>query len=346
VFLVICCFVALFSVACDRQPDAETATDSSVMPLLVTQCRRESFSHERVFSGLVVAREQVRIKVLEAGQVRAVHVSADASTVTTGQALFELQSPELNLMLKEAKAELDHATVAHQRILDLAKLGLAAQTEVDGSRASVERAQTRQDALQLRKSRLTVRAPTAGTIVDTSFPSLGQWCSVGEELARVFDPTSLVVEVTIPESLIQDAQTAQEAILEPANGIRLKAEVGSISAGFREGRGGRVLTLRPERGTTLTSGARFPVRLVVATRENAVTVPVEALFSDNSNGWRVAVGPAAGATGRIRWVNVVAGPNNGERVVIASGLEGDEWVALAGGPAQIWGYTTYLGVGQ
>jgi RND family efflux transporter MFP subunit len=333
------------TVACDRQPELAGADDSGTLPVLVSQAQQGRFVVERIFSGQVRAHRELKVLVREPGVVRAVPAPPDSQPVVSGQLLVELHSPELELELEGARAELERARTAHRRQLELANLGLAAQTEVDESRAMVERAGTQVEQLELRRRQLRVSAAATGIILDTGLPGVGQWCASGQELARIIDPEGLKVEVAVPATW-ESSRSVQGAVIELGEGTEIEATVASLSAAVEPERGGRIMTLDPGPSRGLAANAMVTVRLITQLREQAVTVPVEALVEGAQGSWTVVTGPAPGTVGSVKRIPVMVGPNDGRRVVIEDGLAAGTWVAIVNAPELLSSYRVYAGVGQ
>ncbi len=337
----------LLCLGCDRQPDATDSSEVGALPVLVSQAQEGPFSVERRFTGEVRARIELPVTVREPGEVVAVPAVGEGQQLTAGQVLIRLQSPELELELQEAQLDLDIAAAALARRQELADLGLAAKAEVEERQAAVERSRTRLERLLLRRELLTIRTPATGVLLADTLPVVGEWCPAGRELARVVDPSSLVVEVPVPVTWGDHAGTLEHALLETGDrsGEPIIADVGSLSAAVDPQQGGRILTLRPSSAGALVANATVVVRLVTARRERAVTVPLQALTTDDQGRLRVAVGPKPGQRSRMRWQTVVSGPDDGERVVIERGLEAGAWVVLSHG-RRLSPFPIYLGVGQ
>jgi RND family efflux transporter MFP subunit len=340
--------LALVAAACDRDPEGAVASRAGAQPIVVAQATRGRFVVERRFSGRVRAPGELRVVVREAGEVVEARGGADSQPVGAGDVLLRLRSPELELEVQEAEALLASAKVDLERQQRLVDLGLAARTELDGSRTAVEQARIRLERLRLRRRLLKVTAPASGVLLETEMPEPGQWCAAGMEVARIVDPASLVVEVAVPTAWSDHAREVQGAVVELGDSGERLADVLSLSADADPARGGRVLTLRPASTEGLVAGATLAVRLVVTSREEVVTVPVGALVADDDGGWRVALGPAVGEEGRIRWAPVLPGPSDGRRTVVEQGLEEGAWVVVANELSDTWwwGSRSFLGVGR
>ncbi len=154
-------------------------------------------------SGIVEAlSENVAIGVPEAGLVTKVHVRV-ADTVHEGQALFTLDDRELSAQLKVNMANAKVATATLRRLEDqLARLKgvndprAVSQDEVRTRENDVAVAQAQLEAAQaqvgqdlVRLSRLTVRAPRTGTILQVNIRP-GEYAS-----ATPKDPAMLLGDV-------------------------------------------------------------------------------------------------------------------------------------------------------
>lgn len=177
-------------------------------------------------SGIVEAlSENVAIGVPEAGLVTKVHVRV-ADSVHEGQALFTLDDRELSAQLKVNMANARVATATLRRLEDqLARLKgvndprAVSQDEVRTREHDVAVAQAQLEAAQaqvgqdlVRLSRLTVRAPRAGTILQLNIRP-GEYASATPKDPAMLlgDVEQLQVRADVDEqnaSRLQPGQTA------------------------------------------------------------------------------------------------------------------------------------------
>jgi RND family efflux transporter MFP subunit len=346
--VVFVCIVSLVSViGCDRQPSGDAASDSGVQPVPVEQVRSGPFRVERRYTGRVRALTELKVVVREPGQVVGVPAPPDSQPVRTGQKLLELRSPDLELEVEEAESMLEAARLDLERQQRLSDLGLAPLSELEWRQAAVDRARIALERLKLRQANLTVTASASGVLLHGPLPAPGQWCAAGQEVARVVDPRSLVVEVAVPAAWSEHAKSVRHAVLDLGDMGEVRAEVVSLSAEADPERGGRILTLRPPAGAQLAAEEVLALRLVVVELDEALTVPAGALSPNQEGGYRVAIGPAPGEVGRLRWVDVVPGASDGQRTVVSSGLEAGTWVVVSSEVGSLTArWESYLGVGR
>jgi RND family efflux transporter MFP subunit len=146
--------------------------------------------------------------------------------VTNGQALAEIETPELDEQLAQAKAQVDQARAAldlakvtADRWTDLLKTASVSQQETDEKQsdyvlqqANVEAAQANLQRLQDLKNFDRVTAPFDGVVTERN-TDIGQLISAdsGPELFRIAQTDPLRVYVQVPQQYIYSVTTGQKA---------------------------------------------------------------------------------------------------------------------------------------
>jgi len=331
--------------ACDREPKVAETDTGGITPVLVEQARKGPFRVERRFTGEVRASGEIRVTAREPGTLLDARLPKNGSPIVKGQVLLRLQSKELELQLREAQFYFEQSGSALERYQDLRDKGLVPLLEYEEKRSIFEAAKARLDQLKLRESNLTVTAPSSGLATYAQSPVAGQYMEPGTEILRLMDPRQLMVEVVIPSGWASVAGDIKTARITLPDGKELAASPVSFSSEVEANRGGRVLRLKPEDTASLFQGEVLEVHLILVSREGVVTVPLNAL-EKTEEGYSVLKGPAAGSKGRVHAAKVLRGPDDGERVVIESGLEGGTWVVLGSVSGEAGFYRTFLGVGK
>ncbi|WP_320169111.1 efflux RND transporter periplasmic adaptor subunit [Maridesulfovibrio sp.] len=179
----------------------------------------------------------------------------EGDIVRKGDVLVRLSSDLLNTEIKaaraayaEAKANYDLAKRDDQRITQLFKSGSVHEGEYDSKRfkaiameSELASSQAKLHRLQIQLSKKTIRAPFAGVVVKRNV-YLGEWLSVGAEVAKLGMNTSYDVVVNVPQDVAQ--------VVKPG------LEVG-ISVGGKEHKG-KVFAVIP-RGDV--ASRTFPVKI-------------------------------------------------------------------------------------
>ena len=284
------------------------------------------------------------------------------TTVKSGQLLAEIDTPEVDQQLAQARAEV----AQHQAALDLAHITAARWTELLQT-ASVSKQETaeKQSDLELKKANLDgalanlhrleemkvfarVTAPFDGTIT-TRQTDVGQLIAAGSgrELFRLAQLQPLRVYVRVPQTLshgIAPGQTA-ELILDQFPGRKIEAKVvrtaGAIDPGSR--------TLLTELETDnargeILAGSYAQVRFTDSIAAPTLTLSANTLLF-RAEGIRVGVVSAAGQValravklGRDfgQTVEILEGVGAGDRVILnPPDSLADGWVVRVAPPAKI-----------
>lgn len=251
----ILCLSVLFFIACSEKP----ADDKPVVrPIAWTQVSQHDYTQIRRLAGVVEPVETANLSFLASGKVDKVHVKLGQS-VTAGQPLASLDQRSFNLNYQSAQAQLEQAEAAFveaknefTRYAELVEKGVVSRSGFDTAKSNFEStrsarnvAQTRLDIARkdLQDSRLL--APYSGIITQRNVePS--QQVSAGQAAFEIEGKDGLEVQVTVPETIIQELST----------GMRLPVHFPALPDVTLQG----IIT---EVGARAASANAFPVSLVL-----------------------------------------------------------------------------------
>lgn len=337
--------------------DVEAGTEAkldSVPRVIAAVPKVLSSDRSMVLPGSVSPLEEAEIRSRANGYVsrRIVDIG---DKVDAGALLLEVDTPELDQQLEQARAQLAQANAAlvHARADSeyaktslarrekLAPSGVTSEEELDKARseakvadASIAVAQANLDAQAANVRRLTneksfarVTAPFPGTIVSRTTEK-GSLVSPTAELYRIAttDPMRVLVEVP------QDVATGVK------NGISAKVTVREFAGRTFDGTVARFASALDSRSRTMTTVVHVPnpkgellsgmyaqVELSLPMPHRVLEVPATALIAD-SRGTRVAV---VDADHRIHLVPIVIERDTGPTLQIATGIaDTDKVVAI------------------
>jgi RND family efflux transporter MFP subunit len=313
-------------------------------------------SSDRALSlpGSVQPLEETTVYARASGYVRKWHADI-GDKVKEGQLLAELDTPELDQELDQARAQLlqAQATLVQskanrglsqtnlQRYVKLAPSGVVSQADLDQRQAmaevdeaNVSVAQASIAAQQANMRRLTqlksfarVTSPFGGTVTQRTI-EVGSLVTSGngQPMYKVaaMDPARVFVQV--PQDV---AGTVRVGV--PA-GVTLREYPGRSFAGTVSRSAGELDPLTrtmntevrvPNADGALLAGMYAQVALTLPSSHRVLEIPATALMSD-AHGSRVAV---VDAQSKIHLVPVVVERDTGPTVEVASGLTGTERVA-------------------
>ncbi len=262
--------------------------------------------------------------------------------VAAGTPLVQLDRAPFDAQAQSADVALATAERAYERARRLVDAGILARKDLD--QAASDRARARSDAVAARRARMlaTLRSPIGGVVTRLT-AVLGGPADPSQPLVEVADPAALDILLAVSPAVAARVRPGADVVLTAGQ----RASQAAVSApGSDEGAEalgtGEVMSV----GATVDSASRsvavrariaHPARalrigetvfgsIVLATRPNAVTVPVEALVPDGE-GVKVFVLDSA----RVAHARPVSVGARTERLAeITRGLSGGETVVTYG----------------
>ncbi|MCX6550008.1 MAG: efflux RND transporter periplasmic adaptor subunit [Acidobacteria bacterium] len=317
----------------------------AVPTVSVIQPKRGAPQDELVLPGTVQAFRDAPIYARTGGYLKSRHVEL-GTRVAANQLLAEIDAPELEQQLQQARADLATAeanarlaqTVA-ERNQDLAKTDSVSRQDLDNAlgtlearKTAVESARHNVDRLVQLKGYLRIYAPFDGVITarNTDVGALidsGASGGVARELFHLASTDRLRVFVNVPESYARATKRGLTAELTLAElpGRRFTATLARTAESIDVA--SRTLLTEfevPNPRQELLPGAYAEVHIALPTPASALILPVNALMF-GSDGVRVGVVREGGV---VAILPVTLGRDFGTDAEVASGLSGDEWVVL------------------
>jgi membrane fusion protein, multidrug efflux system len=301
----------------EAAPTVEQIRAEQGVPVTVALVREGELAVWREFNGTVSGTQEAVVRARSGDQVAAVDVTV-GDRVRRGQVLVRQAGEASAARVRQAQAARRQAQRTVERLRPLHEAGAISDQEWEQALTQLELASADVAAAG---DVLTLTSPLSGTVTEV-VARPGMIPSAGDPLVRVADLSQLVVYLRVGAAEAAELGEGQPARL-----------VGTEAAA--EGRVRRIaLQADPETrqvevevafppAAGLIPGTLATVAVRVATRENAVQVPREAVRDGAV--WVVdAEGSASrravevGLAGRDR-VEVVSGVRPGERVVVDGG---------------------------
>ena len=262
------------------------------------------------------------------------------SHVDKGEVLAELEAPELDQQVSQAKAVRDQtaSTVALAQTTGdrwdaLRKKDVVAQQDLDERRAALVQAKANLAAADANLQRLQeleafkhVTAPFAGIITKRDIDVGALIDTSGKPLFLLSQTDPLRVYVSVPQSYANLVKTGQTVVVTQAelHNQQFKGQVtrtsGAIDASTRTM---QVEVSLPNKDGVLLPGAYVQVALPL-TASASLSIPANALLF-RGEGTRVAV---IDAQGKVTLHAVTLGRNNGTTVEVTSGLQATDRLVL------------------
>jgi len=229
--------------------------------------------------GSLRSDETVILRPEVAGRVAQI-LFREGERVAKGQVLVKLDDSVQQADLAKARANLSLSKSKFDRSADLMTKGFLSSQARDEAENSFRVAQAEAELTEARISKMTIRAPFAGTI-GLRQVSVGDYVKEGQDLVNLESLDPLKVDFRVPEmalSRVHDGQTLQitlDALPDKAYDGRVFAINPLIDAN------GRSIVIRaqvPNRDGRLRPGMFARVRLFTSGMQDTMLVPEESLF--------------------------------------------------------------------
>lgn len=236
--------------ACGQKPApaeeaaaAEATGGSDVQAMRVTRVEERDLSDDVTATGRLVVREEAAVGTeLPGYRVSRVYVD-EGDWVKQGQAMAQLDDTLLKAQIAQAeaamatqKATLDFRRSQLARAESLSKEGAVSQAQLDQSRmeaasseAAYLAAQANVDEMKVRQSRMTLRAPVAGAVLQRTIRP-GEISTVGvTPYFRIARDGLIELDAELPDSKLDQVKEGAPVHVTLADGKKLVGEVRFIS---------------------------------------------------------------------------------------------------------------------
>ena len=331
VTLGLCPALLLLAGCKKKEPGEGEGEAKAVVTVKTAVASVEPFTHTISAIGSVVARPD-RYAALSAPaptRITRVHVAA-GQRVAAGAPLVEFEQVSFNAEASGAQSKLTAAQRAYDRAARLAEEGIVPRKDVE--QAAAELGAARAAAVMARRTQQlsVLRSPVSGVVTRMS-AVLGAPADAGQVLVEVADPSSFDVVLMLGPTdagAVRPGAPVTISAGEKAGGEPLGAgTVASVGAAVDTTSRSvaiRVALRTPRRALRL--GESVYGEIAVATRANAVVIPVEAIVPEGA-GYKVFVVDKSG-TAHEREVKI--GGRTPTKVEIIDGLAGGETVVTQG----------------
>ena len=289
--------------------------------------------NDLVLPGNLMAYNEASIYARTSGYLKKWYTDIGAK-VTEGQVMAEIEAPDVDAQLRQAKASLeqskanlDIANLNFDRQKDLLAKKVASQQEFDQNRTNVDAMKGAVAAAEANVQNLSVQqnfqklvAPFAG-IVTRRNTDVGALITPGgaQELFRVARTDILRVYVYVPQAYTADVKVDSQAFLVFSEfpGEKFQGKVANIAGGIDPA----TRTLQTEvqvdnKDNRLFPGAFANVHLLLPLKKAPTVIPVNAMLF-RKEGAQVA---QVGADGIVHLRTVTIGQDYGTTLEVTSGV--------------------------
>jgi membrane fusion protein (multidrug efflux system) len=329
IYFIAVCFVlvALFvwRIA-SGDPSADTRRQS--IPVVKTEnALRQTVLYNLLYTADVAAVQQAGIYPKVSGTLDHVYVDM-GSPVRRGQMLALIDTTELFQTRQQAAATAQNARLTYRRTKDLYDQTLVAAQDIENAEAAMKVAVAALDIATTRLDYARITAPFSGTITKKFLDPGAVVSALTSTLFTLMDPDRMKIIINILEQDIPRVTMGLEASVS-VDAFPGKKFTGTVSK-FSQAVDLSTRTMAvevdiPNPGHLLAPGMFSTVSLNVGQKNDALTLPTQALLKDDQ-GLYVYIARQDTA----RRARVTAGSEQNSRTEILSGLEGTEDVITTG----------------
>jgi len=253
---------------------------------------------------------------------------AEGQPIAAGGLIARLDDDELAAQLDRAAAVRDQARATWERIRDVVAQGAGAPQDLDDAAATLKVAQAELALAEARLAKTRITAPFAG-ITGARRVSQGTFLRTGTTITTLTRIDELRVIFTAPERLLSRLTRGSTVSLTATAypDLELRGAIDVIEPVLDPNtRSVRIVAIVANEDRKLRPGMSVDVAVVLARRENALTVPSQAVFVQSGQTLVYVVQPDSTVAPRP----IVLGLRQRDSVEIASGLEAGARVVVAG----------------
>lgn len=274
--------------------------------------------------GTILSNESVTIKPEVPGTINFIGFE-EGNTITKGVTLFTLDAELLEAEYQEVKANFDYASNQYERAKKLNKDGIIPSEEFDERLRAFLNAKSRLNTLATRLRKHTIKSPFSGT-VGSRMVSIGDYVAAGEPMVNLEDLSLVKIEFYIPQRFILTIKPGQSVrvVVEPLTQL-FEGTIYLIDPQVDpETRSALIRAKVPNPDKVLKPGMFCTVTIVLEKKEDALTVPLEALVSRGEKHFLYIEEEGKAVIRQVQLgiftegsVEILEGLNPNERVIVA-----------------------------
>jgi membrane fusion protein (multidrug efflux system) len=297
------------------------------MPVKVSRVKQQTVFEEAFTVGTVEANESVMVRPEISGRVAEI-LFQEGQRVNKGDLLVKLDDSIYLADAAESEAKLSYSEAHNQRQTSLYKKNYTSEGKKDEaiSKFKVDEAALKRKKAQLEKTKIF--ASFEG-FMGLRKISIGDYLQAGQDIAMLVDLDPIKVRFSLPEVYLHQLKLGQSIEIStdtlPSN-KPLKGIIYAISPLIdEEGRNIEVKGQLPNSDFLLKPGMFVRVKVIIASRENALLIPEEAVIPQGEDHFIYKV-----IGGKAKYTQVRVGIRRSGMVEILQGLSLNDQVIIAG----------------
>lgn len=252
----------------------------------------------------------------------------EGGSIEKGGLIAQLDDAQLKAEVARAQAEQDQRKATYDRVKSIVDQGAGAPQDLDDAAAALGVAKANLDLAEARLSKTRITAPFAG-VLGARRVSPGAFLRAGDPITDLAKIDELRITFSAPERYLgQLRHGAPVTVTTTAYpGYSLTGHIDVVDPVIDpQTRSATIVARAPNPGRRLRPGMSADVSAVLAKRENALTIPNEAVFVEGNQSFVFVVNPDS----TFQRAAVTLGTRLAKRVEVLSGLTAGQRVVSAG----------------
>jgi membrane fusion protein (multidrug efflux system) len=297
------------------------------MPVEVTNIVTQKVEDKFEAIGTIEAIEAITV----VGEIEASIKSlpfTEGGSIRKGALIAQLDDAQLAAEVARAEALRAQSHATYERVKRVVDQGAGAPQDLDDAAAALKVAEANRALAEARWEKTRVVAPFQG-IIGARRVSVGAFLRAGQPIAELANIGEVRVTFSAPERVLSMlTQGATVAISSPAfPGTRLNGRIAVIEPMIDPTtRSARIVARVQNAGLKFRPGMSANVSAVMGVRDNAVTVPNEAVFGNGNQSFVFVVNPDS----TVARVALTLGTRTAASVEVLEGLKPGMVVVRAG----------------
>lgn len=276
-----------FLTSCSTETQSKNVSDkdsTNAIPVEVASVENGDISAYYSSTATLEAEEKAMVVSKVRGIVNELNVE-EGDWVNAGDVLAQLEDEQLELEAERAKATMERLKNELNRKEELYNKNLVSAQEFENAKYEYQAQKSDYELAQLKVRYSQIRAPISGVISDRLI-KVGNMINTDQELFEITDFDPLLAVLKVPEHEMDKIQKGQQALIQ-VDAVRDKTFEGQVlrispTVDSETGTFEVTVSIKDE-SRQLKPGMFGRVRIVYDTRQNALTVPKNAVITEDGS---------------------------------------------------------------
>lgn len=280
-------FSSIVLSSCSSESQSKNVSDKDstrAIPVEVSAVENGDISAYYSSTATLEAEEKAMVVSKVRGIVNELNVE-EGDVVNTGDVLAQLEDEQLELEAERAKATMERLKNELNRKEELYNKNLVSAQEFENAKYEYQAQKSDYELAQLKVRYSQIRAPINGVISDRLI-KVGNMINIDQELFEITDFDPLLAVLKVPEHEMDKIQKGQQALIQ-VDAVRDKTFEGQVlrispTVDSETGTFEVTVSIKDE-SRQLKPGMFGRVRIVYDTHQNALTIPKNAVISEDGS---------------------------------------------------------------